>query len=131
VGVPAPAGTVARRRWPRWAVPAAAVALAVGGAAAWRAHVADGDREAPTSAGATAAAVVAVGRVVDYRARAAGAADLGPPLADMLATNLARAPGLRVLSAARVTRCPSCASPRASRPPRAWPARRGAPGRPR
>ena len=46
--------------------------------------------------------VVAIARIADHRVQTAGASNLGLPIADMLATNLARTPGLRVLSAARV-----------------------------
>ncbi len=43
--------------------------------------------------------VLAIGRIVDYRDSTRGTLD---PLTDMLATNLARAPGLSVISAARM-----------------------------
>ncbi len=44
--------------------------------------------------------VLAIGRIVDYRENAAD--DAGAPLADMLATNLARTEGLGVVSSARM-----------------------------
>ena len=44
--------------------------------------------------------IVAIGQIADYRGEAAE--DLTAPLADMLATNLARAPSLRVVSSARM-----------------------------
>lgn len=44
--------------------------------------------------------VLAIGRIADHRRRAT--AELARPLADMLATNLARTPGLRVVSTARM-----------------------------
>ncbi len=44
--------------------------------------------------------VVAVGRITDYRTSAGG--EVAKPLTDMLATNLARAPGLRVVSTVRM-----------------------------
>jgi tetratricopeptide (TPR) repeat protein len=44
--------------------------------------------------------VIAVGRIAEYRA--ALGAEVARPLADMLATNLAGAPGIRVVSTARI-----------------------------
>ena len=44
--------------------------------------------------------VVAVGRITDYTTSAGG--EVAKPLTDMLATNLARAPGLRVVSTVRM-----------------------------
>ena len=44
--------------------------------------------------------VVAVGRITDYRTSSGG--DVAKPLTDMLATNLARTPGLRVVSTVRM-----------------------------
>ncbi len=52
------------------------------------------------SAGTDKRPVVAVGRITGYGAPGAG--DIGRPLSDMLATNLARSPDLIVISAARM-----------------------------
>jgi DNA-binding SARP family transcriptional activator len=90
-----PIGHGRQRPWVGAAVGAALVLL---GAAAWvtsgRRAAADPEPEVP--------GLLAVGRISDYRGAARTDGDLGLPLAEMLATNLARAPGLRVLSAARV-----------------------------
>ncbi len=92
-GIPSP-----RRRWPVAAVAGLAlgtfalVALAIYTASAWRARGSDGNGEP--------APVIAVGRIADYRTGAH--AELARPLADMLATNLARSQGVRVVSTARL-----------------------------
>jgi len=52
------------------------------------------------SAGRETGGVIAVGRIADYRQVAAP--ELARPLSDMLATNLARVPELRVLSTVRI-----------------------------
>ncbi|HKG95161.1 MAG TPA: protein kinase, partial [Gemmatimonadaceae bacterium] len=86
--------------------------LVAGGAgtALWRArdgradaglHYAVGGPREPAPLSGRREPVIAVGRIVDYRANPEGA-ELARPLADMLATNLARVPGLRVVSTARM-----------------------------
>jgi DNA-binding SARP family transcriptional activator/Tfp pilus assembly protein PilF len=80
----------------RWVVPGtiALVLLAAGGLAigSWRRHSRlQAERERP---------VVAVGLIADYSGTRPGG--LGLPLADMLATNLARGSGFRVISNARM-----------------------------
>jgi tetratricopeptide (TPR) repeat protein len=72
---------------------AVAIALVVVAVALWR-HF----QGAPASV--ATGPVVAVGRITDYRT--AGASAFAAPLADMLATNLARAEGVQVLSTVRL-----------------------------
>lgn len=82
-----------RRR--RWAMAGSAVlvaALVIVGIVAWW--------PATGESAATAPPFIAVGEVSDYRG--SGDSTLGRPLADMLATNLARVPNARVLSTARM-----------------------------
>jgi len=57
--------------------------------------------------------VVAVGRIAHYTEDGAG--EMGPPLADMLATNLVRASGLRVISHVRMLELVERVSGRADR----------------
>ena len=75
-----------------WVVAVAVVAVA--GATVW------GTRLARARASTRDDAVIAVGRITDYRQP--GSSELARPLGDMLATNLARVPELRVLSTARM-----------------------------
>jgi len=83
-----------RRAIPRWVLAGGAlIGLA---ALSW---VVLGIR-AKRSADAAGAPVVALGRITDYRSP--GGDDVARPLIDMLATNLARVPGLRVVSTARM-----------------------------
>lgn len=84
--------TPRRRRFGAWVAVAAVAAVA--GALAWAAR---GGRAAASTIGGT---LIAVGSIADYRQPATP--ELARPLADMLATNLARAPALRVLSTARM-----------------------------
>jgi DNA-binding SARP family transcriptional activator/TolB-like protein len=72
------------------AVGAVAVALALGRT----------QEEAHGRAGADSTAIVAVGRITDYTESANRR--YGRPVADLLSTNLARVPGLQVVSAARM-----------------------------
>ena len=81
-----------RRRWTQVGIAAAVIALAAAGTVTLRdrrAHAAKDD-----------APVVAVGRITDYSA--APDRRYGLPLADLLATNLARVEGFHVVSAARM-----------------------------
>jgi DNA-binding SARP family transcriptional activator len=72
----------------------AAIALVlIAAVALWR-------RPQSAPASDATARVVAVGRITDYRT--AGASGFAAPLADMLATNLARAEGVQVLSTVRL-----------------------------
>lgn len=90
-----PAAPVApRRRWGRVVVLAMGVCLAsVAGVLLWgKGHRA--------SAAPPDTRVVAVGRIAHYTETGVGG--MGRPLADMLATNLARASGMRVISSARM-----------------------------
>ena len=73
----------------------AAVAVVVAGTG-----VVWGTRLARARASTSDDAVIAVGRISDYRQPASS--ELARPLGDMLATNLARVPQLRVLSTARM-----------------------------
>src|SRR5262249_24546872 len=70
----------------------AAIAAAVVGIVGLARRGGDGSRPVPT---------VAVGHFRDYTKRAGGV-ELSEPLTDMLAPNLARAPGLQVVSTARL-----------------------------
>lgn len=92
---PPPHGMQAWRRRARWAVVVVVAALLVPLTRhVWRAHlIRSAAMPAPER-------VVAVGRISHYAATGAGA--LGAPMADMLATNLARTRGLRVVSNARM-----------------------------
>lgn len=80
----------------RWLVPAALALVAVAGAglALFRSRT----PEAASASGGRP--VMAVGLIADYTGRGPGG--LGRPLADMLATNLARGSGFRVISNARM-----------------------------
>ena len=80
------------RRFGLWALVAALVPLVT--APNWA------TRFIRTPASFTDRAVIAVGRINDYREPASS--ELAGPLGDMLATNLARVPELRVLSTARM-----------------------------
>lgn len=83
-----------RRRWGRIAaIVAGACLVSVVGAMLWRPR----PRGSPAQPDAR---VVAVGRIAHYTQ--GGLGGMGRPLADMLATNLARAPGVRVISSARM-----------------------------
>jgi len=89
---PTPSSARHRRRWTQVAIAAAVIALVAAATVALRgrrAHAANGDEP-----------VVAVGRITDYSATPDRR--YGLPLADLLATNLARVEGLRVVSAARM-----------------------------
>jgi DNA-binding SARP family transcriptional activator/tetratricopeptide (TPR) repeat protein len=81
------------RRHARWLVPltAALVVVAALGAVMLRSRRTATGRPAP---------VVAVGRITDYRKSESAA--IAGPLTDLLATNLGRAPGVRVVSTARM-----------------------------
>jgi DNA-binding SARP family transcriptional activator len=92
VAPPVPSGTATGRRWRRVAL--IGVALAATGAAALMI------RALRTPAESGAETVVAVGRITDYSATADRR--YGPPLSDLLSTNLARVPGMRVVSGARM-----------------------------
>jgi DNA-binding SARP family transcriptional activator len=95
LGAPALALPAARSRRMRGAV--AAVVVAVMGAAAVAAGLyARSERRGPARV-----PVVAVGHIAGYDL-GAGAGGGTAPLADLLATNLARVPGLRVVSAGRM-----------------------------
>jgi DNA-binding SARP family transcriptional activator len=103
-----PAARVTRPRILRRRALAGALAvLAIGAAAVRRgraapkpALVAEGAAAGSTlGAGVAAGPVIAVGLIADFRGERGGAAR---PLSDMLATNLARAEGVRVVSPARV-----------------------------
>ena len=89
-----------------WAALAGVIILSTGSVAAMmlRARSAVESRASATptatALAAHAAPVVAVGHIAAYELGARGA--LGAPLADLLATNLARVPGLRVISAGRM-----------------------------
>jgi DNA-binding SARP family transcriptional activator len=92
--------TPVRRRWRTGRLVAVALVAVAGLALAW-------SRLARAPAGAAAveprhggATVIAVGRIADYT-RAPGG-DRSAPLADMLATNLARARGLEVVGTSRI-----------------------------
>jgi DNA-binding SARP family transcriptional activator len=94
VAYPTPVASGERRRW---LVPLVAgigvVALAtVGSFMFWRGR--------PPGGAPADLPVVAIGRITDYSA--AKGSDLGRPLADMLATNLARGSGFRVVSSTRM-----------------------------
>ena len=97
---PVPAATTAssprewrsRTRWRQVALAAAGLAIVAAGTVVLRGRLAD--------AKAGNEAVVAVGRITDYSATADRR--YGLPLADLLATNLARVRGLRVVSAPRM-----------------------------
>lgn len=98
----APSGIVPSAResqtGPRWAVRIAGVV--VGGMLLFAGYrVWQGLRSA-RAVRAPAERVMAVGRITHYAS--GGAGTLGEPLADMLATNLARSTGLRVVSNARM-----------------------------
>jgi len=86
------AASIARRR--PWRLSAVLV-LAV------LATIAAGAQVLRHSSADAATPVLAVGRITAYRADSA-TTELAAPLADMLATNLARTPGLRVISSARM-----------------------------
>ena len=90
VGTPA-TRTAARPAWRRRG--AIAVVAAVGIAAA-------GIAIARRTVMSDSSPVVAIGRIADYRGEAAD--EITAPLTDMLATNLARASSLRVISSARM-----------------------------
>jgi DNA-binding SARP family transcriptional activator/TolB-like protein len=77
------------RKW--WPLIATGVAVSVAAAAIVKFAM------APTVSDQS---VVVVGRIADYAGD--GSRGVGSPLGDMLATNLARAPGLRVVSSARM-----------------------------
>jgi DNA-binding SARP family transcriptional activator/tetratricopeptide (TPR) repeat protein len=85
-----------RSRRGSWAIAALVVVVAAAGIVATREY---GRRGA--SSPNDALAVVAVGRIVSYGADSATKA-LAGPIADLLATSLARSPGLRVVSAGRM-----------------------------
>ena len=91
----APPSEPARRRVPTWLVLAFAMLAGVGiGGFLW----ARKGRMAESGVGAVP--VIALGRITDYRPGAPN--DLTRPLTDMLATNLGRVAGLRVVSNARM-----------------------------
>ena len=84
--------------WARRSVLAGAVALAI--VALVVVNVVRRQFPSAFSGSLDAVPVVALGRIADYRTP--GSADLTKPLIDMLATNLARVPGMRVVSTARM-----------------------------
>ncbi|MFN8652109.1 MAG: BTAD domain-containing putative transcriptional regulator [Gemmatimonadales bacterium] len=91
---PHPAPVAPRRRWGRLVATLAAVCVAgVAGVLLWGAWH-RGSATPPNTR------VVAVGRIAHYTE--GGIGSMGRPLADMLATNLARAAGMRVISSARM-----------------------------
>ena len=83
---------IVRRWWP-------VAALAVAGAVVLGVAMQRRDLQ-PAQPGPAGQPVLVVGRIADFAGPAAG--NVGMPLAQMLATNLARAPGLRVIHTARV-----------------------------
>ncbi len=83
---------------PRWAVRVAG--LVVGGMLLFAGYRIWQGLRSPRPVQAPAERVMAVGRITHYVSGGAGM--LGEPLADMLATNLARSTGLRVVSNARM-----------------------------
>jgi DNA-binding SARP family transcriptional activator/tetratricopeptide (TPR) repeat protein len=90
-----PSSAVERRgrlRWSQIGLAAAAIAIVAAATVALRGRL--------TRAASTDAPVVAIGRITDYSASADRR--YGLPLADLLATNLARVQGFRVVSAARM-----------------------------
>lgn len=99
VAAPVPASAVPKPLRPRsWAVAALAVVGVVAiGLFAVRGRVAGDD----IASGSSAGAVVAVGRIASYGTDSSAATLVGP-VSDLLATSLARAPGLRVVSPGRM-----------------------------
>jgi DNA-binding SARP family transcriptional activator len=90
---PAPSPAAPANRKPLWIAGVAALILTAIAALLWRSvH--------PVAAVAPAERVVAVGRIAHYTQ--GGLGGMGRPMADMLATNLARAAGMRVISSARM-----------------------------
>jgi len=90
-----PSATVERHgriRWRQVGLAAAGIAIVAAGTVVLRGRL--------TRAASNDAPVVAVGRITDYSASADRR--YGLPLADLLATNLARVQGFRVVSAARM-----------------------------
>ena len=90
-----PSSTVERRRRIRWrqvGLVAAGIAIVAAGTVVLRGRL--------THAASDDASVVAIGRITDYSA--SGDRRYGLPLADLLATNLARVQGFRVVSAPRM-----------------------------
>lgn len=94
-----PASAAARRPLyrGRWAAAAIAVVATVAGIVATNGRAGRG-----ASSPNDSLAVVAVGRIVSYGADSLTKALIGP-LSDLLATSLARSPGLRVVSAGRMS----------------------------
>jgi tetratricopeptide (TPR) repeat protein len=91
----------AKPAWTRRAMMAAAAVVAVGTIVAARMDLVRSPfRSADGVDSASGVPVVALGRIADYRE--AGAANLTKPLIDMLATNLGRVAGMRVVSTARM-----------------------------
>ena len=89
-----PLSTVERRghiRWKQIGLAAAAIVIAAAGTVVLRGRLSHAADDAP---------VVAIGRITDYSASADRR--YGLPLADLLATNLARVQGFRVVSAPRM-----------------------------
>ena len=89
-----PLSTVERRghiRWKQIGLAAAAIVIAAAGTVVLRGRLSQAADNAP---------VVAIGRITDYSASADRR--YGLPLADLLATNLARVQGFRVVSAPRM-----------------------------
>ena len=93
---PAPASSPVQPARTRWGVPVAIALLAL--AAVWLAVASARRRQPPLGEGG--GPIIAVGSIADYSGGEPG--KLGPPLADMLATNLARASGFRVISNGRM-----------------------------
>jgi DNA-binding SARP family transcriptional activator/tetratricopeptide (TPR) repeat protein/TolB-like protein len=96
--VVAPVATTRRMRLP-WAVAAVIVGV-IGIAIAWL-YGARGLTRGVAVSGGPSRAVVAVGRIVSYGSDSSAKEMVGP-VSDLLATSLARSPGLRVLSAGRM-----------------------------
>jgi tetratricopeptide (TPR) repeat protein len=90
---PIPAVVAGHRHWWPWAVGVLTILGMVG-------LIARSGGSRKEAAGSTPERVVAVGRIAHYGQ--SGLGGMGQPLADMLATNLARAEGLRVISSARM-----------------------------
>ena len=87
------------RRWMAMAI-GAGVAIVAGAAVMLPLVRSSSTPSRPNEETVSAGPVFAVGLIADYRSP--GAADVARPLADLLATNLARVPSLRMISTARL-----------------------------